>query len=71
MMERWIVTAEGRPPMRPFMMIELEEEQWARDLHANMKPARWSNTRIWHYAQGEMKDVTDVTASPAILESDY
>lgn len=68
--ERWVVTAEGRAPLRPFMIIEQEQESWARELHANMAPERWVNTKVWRYFDGEFTDVTsavqasDETAAP-------
>lgn len=58
--ERWIVIAEGRPPMRPFMMIEQDQESWARELHSNMSADKWVNAKIWHYFDGEITDVTEV-----------
>jgi hypothetical protein len=61
--ERWIVIAEGRPPMRPFMIIEQEQESWARELHSNMGPGKWVNARIWHYFDGEITDVTQTADS--------
>lgn len=63
-MDRWIITAEGFPPMRPFMCLELEQEDWAFDMEANMvsRPERWRNVRVWHYRNGVLTDVS--TASP-------